>query len=160
MRTSKAQRWVPILGAIVLLAVLIAGCTQSGYGPQPAMTQATMAPTPVATPIATTVSTTAPTPQVTVTILNQSNVAITIKSFTFDPEFVTVSKGTTVTWTNQDPTQHQIINDPAMFFAGGMLFKSGLLGTGQSFSFTFNTTGDFKYHCNIHPAMEGKVIVV
>jgi len=159
MRTSTAQRYLPILGAVILLAVLVAGCTQSP-GPQPAATPATTAPSPEATVLATTVSATAPAPQVTATILNQSTVDVTIKAFTFSPQFVTVSKGTTVIWTNQDPTPHQVINDPAGFIAGGMLFRSGPLTTGQSYSFTFNTTGDFKYHCNIHPAMEGKVIVV
>jgi plastocyanin len=163
MSTSILRRWFPILGAAILLAVLIAGCTGSPYGPTPTTTQVTTAPTPAATTLATTVKTTAPTPQITATILNQTNVAITIKEFAFSPKFITVSKGTTVTWTNQDPTPHQIINDPGG--TGGMsglgqIFKSNSLGMGESYSFTFNTTGMFPYHCSIHPSMEGKVTVI
>jgi len=162
MSTSILRRWFPILGAAILLAVLIAGCTGSPYGPTPTTTQATTAPTaptPAATPLATTVKTTAPTPQVTATILNQTNVSITIKNFAFSPQFVTVSNGTTVTWTNQDPTPHQIINDPTGTSGLGQIFKSSPLGIGQSYSFTFTSTGTFPYHCNIHPAMTGKITV-
>ena len=147
----------PILGAAILLAVLIAGCTGSPYGPT--TTQATTAPTPAATTLAKTVMTTAPTPQVEATILNQTNVSVTIKNFAFSPQFVTVSNGTTVTWTNQDPTPHQIIDDPGGKSGLGQIFKSSPLGIGQSYSFTFTSTGMFPYHCNIHPAMEGKITV-
>jgi plastocyanin len=99
---------------------------------------------------------------VTATLLNQTNVSVTIKNFAFSPKVVTVSNGTTVTWTNQDPTPHQIINDPGGrgTNAGlGQIFKSSPLGTGQSYSFTFTSTGVFPYRCAIHPAMEGQIIV-
>ena len=123
----------------------------------------TTAPTPAATTLATTVMTTAITPapkaQAEATILNQTNVSITIKNFAFSQAFIIVSKGTTVTWTNQDTTQHQIINDPTMIPGMGNIFKSGLLGIGQSYSFTFTSTGMFPSHCNIHPSMEGKITV-
>jgi len=160
MRFDMVRRF-SILSATILLAVLIAGCTGSPYGPTTtqATTQATPAPTPAATTPATTVVTTAPTPQVTATMLNQTNVSVTIQNFAFSPQFVTVTKGTTVTWTNQDPTPHQIINDPTGMAGLGLIFKSSPLGMGQSYSFTFSSTGTFPYHCNIHPAMAGKVTV-
>jgi len=169
MRIDFVQMRVPILGIAILLAVLIAGCTGSPDGTMtPASTQATLAPTAaettLATPAATTpaVMTTAPTPQVTATILNQTNVSVTIRNFAFSPRILTVSNGTTVTWTNQDPTPHQIINDPggSGFNPGlGQIFESGPLGTGESYSFTFTSTGLFPYRCAIHPAMEGQIIV-
>jgi plastocyanin len=154
----------PILGAAILLAVLLAGCTGSPYGPTTTQstTQATTAPTSATITPATTVMPTAPTPQVTATILNQTNVSVIIRNFAFSPQFVTVSNGTTVTWTNQDPTPHQIINDPGGTGGNsglGQIFKSGPLGTGQSYSFTFTSTGMFPYHCSIHPSMEGKITV-
>ena len=163
MSISISRRWSLILGMAILLTVLIAGCTSSPYGPTQTTTQATTAPIPPTPPVAalaTTASTTVPAPQITATMLNQTTVAITIKGFAFSPQFVTVSKGTTVTWTNQDSAQHQIINDQTVTAAIGLLFKSSLLGMGQSYSYTFNTTGVFAYHCNIHPAMTGRVTVM
>jgi plastocyanin len=171
MRIDILRTRFPVLAIVILVAVLIAGCTESPYGSTTqATTQATIAPTPaattLATPAATTlatpVKTTAPTPQVTATLLNQTNVSVTIKNFAFSPRIVTVSNGTTVTWTNQDPTPHQIINDPggSGFNPGlGQIFKSSPLETGQSYSFTFPSTGLFPYRCAIHPAMEGQIIV-
>ncbi|WP_089612118.1 plastocyanin/azurin family copper-binding protein [Dehalobacterium formicoaceticum] len=33
------------------------------------------------------------------------------------------------------------------------------MGIGASYSYTFNETGTFEYHCSPHPFMTGKVIV-
>lgn len=79
---------------------------------------------------------------------------ITAKNFAFNPKEITVNRGDTVTWTNEDAGQHQIASKP-----DGALFKSDLLNQGQSYSFTFNTAGEFDYLCLIHPSMTGKVIV-
>ncbi len=138
--------------------MLIAGCrVRQPYHRRPqATTQATTAPTPEATTPATTVTTIVPTVQVTATLLNQTNVSVTIQNFAFSPQYVTISKGTTITWTNLDSTPHQIINNPTGTANLGQLFRSSPLETGQSFSYTFTSTGMFPYHCNIHPNMVGK----
>jgi len=166
MNTDVLPRWSLILGAVILFAVLIAGCTQSPSGSTPTTTQITTAPAPaetLPTTVITTMMTTSPTPQVTTTSANQTNVspmmAITIKDFAFNPQTATVSNGTTVTWTNLDPTQHQIINAANRLFNQGEMFKSGPLEMGQSYSFTFNTTGTFLYLDTLHPALTGKIVV-
>ena len=161
----------PMLGIAVLLAVLIAGCTGLPSEPAtPAPTQVTTAPTPAetlpATPTTTTpatsLATTIPTPQVTATLLNQANVSVTIRNYAFSPRLLTVSGGTTVTWTNEDATPHQVINDPggSGFNAGlGQIFESDPLETGESYSYTFTSAGLYPYRCAIHPAMEGQILV-
>ena len=162
---------VPALVIVILLAVLFSGCTGSPYGSttQPTI-QATSPPTPgetfTATPAATTsvtpVKTVTPTPQVTATLFNQTNVSVAIRNYAFSPRIVTVSKGTTVTWTNQDATPHQVIDDPGGSGLNpglGDIFESDPLGTGESYSFTFTSTGLFQYRCALHPAMQGQVIV-
>jgi plastocyanin len=157
MSPDILRRWFPILGAAILLAVLIAGCTGSPNVPTTqATTQATTVPTTEATIPATTVTTIVPTVQVTATILNQTNVSITIRNYAFSPQYVTISKGTTITWTNMDPIPHQIINDPTGTSGLGQMFRSSPLEMGQSYSFTFTSPGMFPYHCNIHPNMRGK----
>jgi plastocyanin len=77
---------------------------------------------------------------------------INIINFTFTPVTLTVSVGTTVTWTNNDSTTHRPVSDTGVFDGGN-------LATNATFSFTFNTAGTFPYHCSIHPSMTGTVIV-
>jgi len=81
---------------------------------------------------------------------NKTSVAIDIQNFAFSPASLTISKGTAVTWTNNDSATHQIKS---------ATFNSGQLSKGQTFSFTFNDTGTFDYSCAIHPSMTGKIIV-
>ena len=70
----------------------------------------------------------------------------------YAPNPITVTVGTTVTWTNNDTTGHTVTSN-----AGA--FDSGALGAGRSFSFTFPAAGTFQYHCNFHPGMVGSVVV-
>ena len=75
---------------------------------------------------------------------------INIKNFSFNPGVLTVKKGSTVTWVNNDSSPHQIKSDS---------FNSSQLTNGQSFSFTFINSGTFDYSCAIHLTMIGKIIV-
>jgi plastocyanin len=79
---------------------------------------------------------------------------VTIRNFAFSPANITVKKGTTVTWTNQDSTAHTVTETD-----GQNGPKSDLLNMGQSYTFTFNTAGTFKYECSVHPQMTGTVTV-
>ena len=81
-----------------------------------------------------------------------SSASISISNFAFSPASLTVKKGTTVTWTNQDGVTHTVTGDN-----GGP--SSGDLANGQSYSYTFNQTGTFTYHCSIHTFMKATVIV-
>jgi plastocyanin len=77
---------------------------------------------------------------------------VSIANFSFQPATITISVGTTVTWTNTDSAGHTVTAD-------GGSFKSDKLGTGATFSQTFATAGTFAYHCSIHPSMKGTVTV-
>ena len=78
--------------------------------------------------------------------------AVTIKNFAFDPGDLTVAKGTTVTWKNDDSATHRIKS-------GDGSFDSKDLKNGDSFDHTFDTAGSFDYICGIHPSMKGKITV-
>jgi len=75
---------------------------------------------------------------------------ILIQSYKFQPAELTIQKGDTVTWINQDSVGHTVT---------GAGLDSGLLTKGQSFKFTFTQTGVFEYLCSPHPSMKGKIIV-
>lgn len=70
----------------------------------------------------------------------------------YSANMLMVALGTTVTWTNDDPGMpHTVTVDG--------LFDSGILQAGQTFSFTFDTPGEFEYYCTLHPWMRAKVMV-
>ncbi len=77
----------------------------------------------------------------------------------YSPSRIQVILGTTVTWTNQDTIPHGVILSPVVISTTDT-WESGLLSTGQSFSFTFTSHGTFPYYCSEHPyEMSGTVIV-
>jgi plastocyanin len=77
---------------------------------------------------------------------------ITIDNFTFSPAKLAVSKGTEVTWTNQDDIPHTIV----LTSAG---VRSKALDTDNSFSYRFDKVGTFAYVCGLHPQMHGEIVV-
>ena len=93
-----------------------------------------------------------PTPTSTPTVTQTGNAAVTIQNLAFSPATLTVSAGTTVTWTNNDSTTHTVTSDTG-------LFDSGQMSPGSHFSHTFNDTGTFAYHCTIHTTMHGTITV-
>lgn len=78
---------------------------------------------------------------------------VSISNFAFSPADITIKKGTTVTWTNNDSVAHTVTKD------SGSGPESELLENGESYSFTFNELGTFNYHCTPHPQMHGTVTV-
>lgn len=76
---------------------------------------------------------------------------VVIKNFTFSPSTITVKKGSTVVWINDDAIPHQVAVD-------GMAIGT-IITTGNSYAVNFTKTGTYNYHCNIHPSMTGKVLV-
>ena len=112
--------------------LLLAGCSQSP---------------PVAAPAAPTtgVSITAPAAPV-------RGDQVTIDGFAFEPVSLTVTAGTTVTWTNRDEEPHTVAASDGSFHSPGM-------GTGGTFTHTFAAAGTFDYICSIHPMMRGTVVV-
>ncbi len=64
----------------------------------------------------------------------------------FDPDIVTISPGTTVTWINEDSVNHRVVHLPdPLDPTEKELFRSGLLSPGDSFSYTFFQAGEYGY---------------
>jgi amicyanin len=77
---------------------------------------------------------------------------VMVDNFTFAPAIATIPVGTTVTWTNHDDIPHNVVNPERKF-------KSPVLDTDETFSFTFDVPGTYQYYCSIHPRMTGQVVV-
>ena len=121
------------LGLVFAVSLFAAAC--GGYSASPT------APAPVpSTGTGSTISVSIPTG------------ASTLGQNAFAPDSAVVPVGTTVTWTNTDSVSHTSTSDQSGW-------NSGTLPPGGRFSFAFQTTGTFKYHCSIHPGMIGTVVV-
>jgi len=171
----KPGFWV-VAFAVLVICIAVAGCSGTTKPPvtttpqqttvttTPQQTTVTTTPqqtTVTTTPQQTTVTTTPPlttvtTPQPTTVA---GNVTVAIQNFAFTPQKVTVTKGSTVTWVNQDAFEHEVVNDASGSNAAGAIFKSNSLGKGASYSFTFTSPGVYPYHCSIHPSMTGTITV-
>ena len=75
-----------------------------------------------------------------------------IQGMAFSPVTLTVTAGTTVTWTNKDAMAHTVTSDSTLFVSGNIVANG-------TYSYTFNSAGTYPYHCAIHPTMKAKVIV-
>jgi plastocyanin len=76
---------------------------------------------------------------------------VMIDNFTFEPQQLNVKVGTTVTWKNRDDIPHTLVSPGK--------FRSKVLDTDGSFSFTFTAAGDYNYFCSLHPHMTGMIKV-
>src|SRR5690348_14190599 len=75
-----------------------------------------------------------------------SSAGVTIVDFAFQPSYITVPAGTTVTWYNAGAAPHTVTSSDGFF-------DSGTIGSGGSFSVTFSSPGTYNYACAIHPMM-------
>jgi len=73
-------------------------------------------------------------------------------NLSFDPPQISVPTGSSVFWTNDDSIQHTVTSDEG-------LFDAGPISPGNTFENTFDSAGEFGYHCAIHPFMTGVIIV-
>ncbi len=82
---------------------------------------------------------------------------VVISNYSFNPQTLKVSVGTTVTWINMDTVAHTVESGSPGAAAG--TFGSEPLNRMQSFSYTFNTPGTYTYYCEPHQYMTGTIVV-
>ena len=80
---------------------------------------------------------------------------VSIRDFSFRPPDVSIGIGDTVTWTNDDPTDHTVT---AAQPSGA--FDSRTLVPGAKFSQTFSRAGTYTYFCKLHHNMVGRIRVI
>ncbi len=71
----------------------------------------------------------------------------------YAPTTIRVPSGTAVTWHNGGVEFHTVTSDDL-----GRPFDVSI-DAGKDATVTFNTPGTFRYHCGIHPQMQGVVLV-
>ena len=127
-----------------LLFVLVAGLALAGVagGASPQTGAATPPASPGASPAAS--------PMASPGVGNA--VAVAIVDYGFDAAEIVVPVGTTVTWTNTGGVIHTTT-------AQDGLWDSGILNTGETFSYTFDEPGTYAYGCALHPKMLATIVV-
>ncbi|MBI2911065.1 MAG: cupredoxin domain-containing protein [Chloroflexi bacterium] len=68
------------------------------------------------------------------------------------PDRLEIDRGTTVVWTNNGTVNHTVTSDRG-------LWDSGAIRRRGQFTWTFDQSGEFRYHCELHPSIKGTVVV-
>jgi len=76
---------------------------------------------------------------------------VEMKQMQFQPAEITVQKGDTVEFINNDMVVHNIVE------TSKALWSSSILPSGKSWKVAIDKSAD--YICTIHPTMKGKIIV-
>jgi plastocyanin len=85
-------------------------------------------------------------------------VEVTMKDIAFDPDTITIEKGTVVKWTNEDSVGHDVTKSGGV----GPEFSSGDAGgmqQGDTYEEKIKTPGKIEYVCTVHPNMTGTINV-
>ena len=139
---------------VLLIAVIaaFAGCASPTSTVQPSVQPTTqpVSPTPGVNPTAVTQPTSVVLPPTAPALPPLPGANVTIKDMTFSPTTVTIASHGKVTWTNEDGFTHTVT------FTGE---QAQSIGSGASYTRTFDNPGTYEYVCSIHPSMNGKVIV-
>ena len=82
------------------------------------------------------------------------HVTVELMNLQFAPQGVRIKPGTTVTWVNKDEAIHNVSQINSVFLSQDQVKQ------GDTFSFTFDKPGTYRYQCTFHhPNMNGVVIV-
>jgi plastocyanin len=93
--------------------------------------------------------------------VQNGKVEISLTASGFSPSTVTVKKGTTVIFKNNDTRVHWPASDPHPTHTDlpGFDALKGL-SPGQTYSYTFTKVGRFKMHDHLNPGIRGTITVV
>ena len=95
-----------------------------------------------------------------VDMTDKKEVVIDLKDFAFNPKSVKISKGTKVTWVNQDSVEHTVNTDSHPAHTYYLSQNSRTLKKGDKYSVTFEEAGIYPYHCTPHAdSMKGEILV-
>jgi plastocyanin len=84
----------------------------------------------------------------------------------FEPKEIrgTLGVNNKIIWTNDDTTAHSVTSDTQFTDQINGPFNSidsiGLVLPKKTYEFTFTKDGEYAYHCEPHPWMTGKVVIV
>lgn len=84
---------------------------------------------------------------------------VSIASMAFAQSSLTIKKGDSVQFTNNDDVPHQVASDPHPIHTNLPAINGAIMNKGDMFEITFATVGTYTYHCHLHPNMKGTITV-
>ena len=78
--------------------------------------------------------------------------SVDVQDSKYLPPALTVAPGTTVRWTNRDEETHTVTSATGLFGSAG-------LDLGEAYTYTFMAAGVYPYTCELHPFMQGTIVV-
>lgn len=79
----------------------------------------------------------------------------------FEPRFVTMLSGQTVSWINRDTVSHALTSGEPDRLISDNIFNTGLIPAGKSGKVTIRSTiGNIPYFCSLHPSERGTIVVI
>ena len=93
-----------------------------------------------------------PAPSATNATISIVSGARTLTTTAYSPNPLTITRGSTVTWVNNDSSTHDQVAD-------GGTFDTRDVAPGGQASVTFQNAGTFPYHCGRHPNMVATINV-
>ena len=85
--------------------------------------------------------------------------SISVTESGFEPNIITIKKGTNVIWTNNSGKEATVNSDPYPKNFLWRFLNLGRFGDGEKVSLVFNETGTYTYHNQLNPDQKGTVIV-
>ena len=83
------------------------------------------------------------------------NPQVIVKDFKFIPQEITIKRGQTITWLNQEKRQYH-----SVWFEASGGEESDYIFPDESYAKEFKQTGTFPYRCGPHPRMTATVHVI
>lgn len=77
---------------------------------------------------------------------------VAMRNIKFNPRNITIDRGDTVTWENEDAERHNAIGEDNSF-------DTPVIDQGETSQHTFNNAGTIDYFCTLHANMEGTITV-
>src|SRR5215210_7824621 len=138
---------IPLSAIAVLVFATIAAAQST-----PVATPAAQEPNQNTTDVQNSTTVPAETPAESTTPAPDSTTTVEILNNAFNPPQLNVAPGTTVTFVNRDSVPHTVTADNG-------LFDSGELAPGASYPVVLEGAGTVPYHFELHPEMQGSIVV-
>jgi plastocyanin len=86
------------------------------------------------------------------TSVDEMDVVISIHDYKYRPAIISVPRGATVSWFNDDKVDHTATDK-------GGHWDTQIIHGGESKTLTLNAPGTYTYYCTLHPYMTGEITV-
>ncbi len=147
--TRPASRLLALLAA---MTVSLAACAGGGADPTE---QPSRVPTATATPSATAAASESAAP----TDDAGAGAEVLLGDMSYSPGELTVSAGTTVTFTNGSSLPHTVTHGTGGRPAADAAFDKSVSPDGGTVEITFDEPGTYDITCKLHPTMQMRVVV-